>query len=65
MKYIGNIYLSLKKQYDWIAFLDVDEFLTFADGCDDIHRFLGQKKFLPYQLMHIYQNCQPMILAKV
>lgn len=48
-----NCYDRFNKQYDWIAFFDVDEFLTFSDGSDDIHDFLNQEKFLPYQLMHI------------
>lgn len=41
------------KEYDWIAFLDCDEFLTFADGGKNIHNFLFQKKFSKFQLMHI------------
>ena len=41
------------KEYDWIAFFDIDEFLTISDGNDDIHKFLNKKEFLPYQLLHI------------
>lgn len=41
------------KEYDWIAFFDCDEFLTFADETYDIHLFLNQRKFLPFQMMHI------------
>ncbi len=41
------------KEYDWIAFFDCDEFLTFNDDINNIHKFLGKYKFLPYQLMHI------------
>lgn len=48
-----NCYDRFNIQYDWIAFFDVDEFLTFSDGSDDIHDSLNQEKFLPYQLMHI------------
>lgn len=48
-----DCYDRFNKQYDWIAFFDCDEFLTFTDGVDDIHGFLSKKKFLPYQLMHI------------
>lgn len=48
-----NCYDRFNIQYDWIAFFDVDEFLTFSDGSDDIHDFLNQEKFLPYQLLHI------------
>jgi hypothetical protein len=48
-----DCYDRFNKQYDWIAFFDIDEFLTFSDDSVDIHDFLIQKKFLPYQLMHI------------
>ena len=41
------------REYDWMAFFDCDEFLTFADKSLDIHTFLSQKKFLPYQVMHV------------
>lgn len=40
-------------EYDWIAFFDIDEFLTFEDKSTDIHSFLGQKKYLPFQVIHI------------
>lgn len=48
-----DCYDRINKLYDWIAFFDVDEFLTFTDGGDDIHRFLNKKMFQPFQLMHI------------
>lgn len=48
-----DCYDRFNNQYDWIAFFDIDEFLTIADGNDDIHRFLNKKEFLPYQLLHI------------
>ena len=41
------------REYDWIAFFDIDEFLTFEDKSMDIHSFLSQKKYLPFQVMHI------------
>jgi len=41
------------KEYDWIAFFDIDEFLTFEDESTDIHSFLKQKKYLPFQVIHI------------
>ena len=41
------------KEYDWIAFFDCDEFLTFNDDINDIHKFLGRFKYLPFQIMHI------------
>ena len=48
-----DCYDRFNKLYDWIAFFDIDEFLTISDGNDDIHRFLHKKMFLPYQLLHI------------
>lgn len=41
------------KEYDWIAFFDCDEFLTFADQTNEIHSFLNQKKFMSFQVIHI------------
>ena len=41
------------REYDWIAFFDIDEFLTFEDNTIDIHNFLSQKKYSPFQVMHI------------
>lgn len=48
-----DCYERFNKLYDWIAFFDVDEFLTFNDKTIDIHGFLAQKKFRPFQVMHI------------
>lgn len=48
-----DCYDKYNKDYDWIAFFDCDEFLTFADDTEDIHKFLGQKVFMPYQVMHV------------
>lgn len=47
-----DCYDKHNKEYDWIAFFDCDEFLTFSVP-QDIHSFLGQKKFLPFQVMHV------------
>ena len=48
-----DCYDRYNKEYDWIAFFDCDEFLTFVDGRKNIHDFLTQKKFSKFQLMHI------------
>ena len=48
-----DCYDKHNKEYDWIAFFDVDEFLTFEDKSTEIHRFLSQQIFLPFQVMHI------------
>lgn len=46
-----DCYDRFNHEYDWIAFLDCDEFMTFLDGTKDIHAFLNQKKFVPFQIM--------------
>ena len=48
-----NCYDTYNKQYDWIAFFDCDEFLTFEDGTTDIHTYLSRKEFARYHVMHI------------
>lgn len=47
-----DFYDRYNKEYDWIAFFDCDEFLTFADDTKDIHTFLNQKLYQPYQAIH-------------
>lgn len=41
------------KEYDWIAYFDCDEYLTFADDTNEIHEFLSQDKFREFQILHI------------
>ena len=53
MRAYQDCYDKHNKEYDWIAFFDIDEFLTFEDKSTDIHSFLGQKKYLPFQVIHI------------
>ena len=48
-----DCYEKYNKEYSWMAFFDIDEFFTFADGTKDIHKFLLQWKFLPFQLIHV------------
>lgn len=48
-----DCYDTYNKQYDWIAFFDCDEFLTFVDGTTDIHTFLSRKEFSHYHVMHV------------
>lgn len=47
-----DCYDRFNKEYDWIAFFDCDEFLTFVDGTDDIHTFLSQDKYKAFQVIH-------------
>lgn len=53
MRAYQDCYDRHNKEYDWIAFFDIDEFLTFEDKSIEIHSFLSQKKFRPFQVMHI------------
>ena len=46
-----DCYIKHNKEYDWIAFFDCDEFLTFKDKEKDIHSFLRNSIFNPYQIV--------------
>lgn len=46
-----DCYIKHKKEYDWIAFFDCDEFLTLKNKNEDIHTFLRNKSFNPYQII--------------
>lgn len=48
-----DCYEKYNKEYSWMAFFDIDEFLTFKDGTTDAHLFLSKWKFLPYQMIHL------------
>ena len=53
LKAYDDCYAKNSNKYDWIAFFDCDEFLTFVDDTMDIHSFLSLEKFLPFQAIHI------------
>ena len=53
LKAYDDCYAKNSNKYDWIAFFDCDEYLTFIDKSLDIHSFLSQEKFLPFQVMHV------------
>ena len=40
------------KDYDWLMFFDIDEFLMFKDF-DNIKDFLAQEKFEPFDMIHV------------
>lgn len=46
-------YNTYKDQYDWIAFFDCDEFLSFQKHSMDIQKFLSQKCFDDYDMVHV------------
>lgn len=47
-----DCYDKHQHQYDWMAFFDCDEFLTFTRETD-IKDFLNRKDFKNYQLIHV------------
>lgn len=53
MRAYQDCYDKHNKEFNWIAFFDVDEFLTFSDETQEIHSFLDQNKFLPFQVFHV------------
>lgn len=40
------------KDYDWIMFFDVDEYLTF-ENCSNIKEYLSQEKFNGFDMIHV------------
>lgn len=52
MEAYQDAYDRYNKDYDWLAFFDCDEFLTFVDGTDNIHSFLSREIFNPFQVVH-------------
>lgn len=48
-----DFYGRFSQSYDWVAVFDCDEFLTFTDGTNDIHTFLNQSIFKPFQVIHL------------
>lgn len=48
-----DCYDRYSKEYAWMAFLDCDEFLDFADGTHDVHDFLRRSEFKPFHVLHI------------
>ena len=53
LKAYEDCYAKNSRKYDWIAFFDCDEYLTFTDKSTDVHSFFSQDKFLPFQVMHV------------
>lgn len=52
LKAYQDCYDRFNKKYDWIAFFDCDEFLTFTDSTENIHDYLNQERFESYQVIH-------------
>ena len=54
-------YFEYESEYDWIAILDVDEFLTFINH-STIDEYLGQEKFNDFDMIHVnwmgYGDCE-------
>jgi hypothetical protein len=52
MEAYQDAYDRYNKDYDWLAFFDCDEFLTFVDNTNDIHVFLSRDIYKPFQVIH-------------
>ena len=48
-----DCYAKHSHEYDWIAFFDCDEYLSFVNASTEIHSFLSQDCFLPFQAIHV------------
>lgn len=54
MQSYEECYHEYKNDYDWIAFFDCDEFLTFAEsGITDISKVLPDSRFDGYNMIHV------------
>lgn len=49
-------YSKNKNKYDWILFVDIDEFLTF-ENCSNIKSFLNNNKFNGYDMIRFCWKC--------
>ena len=47
-----DCYDRRSKEYDWICFFDIDEFLEFSDS-NDIKTFLSDEKFTSFDMIHV------------
>lgn len=53
-----NFYSQYGDEYDWIAFIDCDEFLTFGtEAKGNIKNILSSPRYLPFQMIHINWMC--------
>ena len=54
--YYNTCYSVLKTEYDWIAFIDCDEFITL-NGFNNIKDYLIQDKFTGYDCIRLNWQC--------
>ena len=48
-----HFYDTYSKDYDWVAFFDCDEFLTFTNPNENLRSFLSRSCFTRFQMIHI------------
>ena len=64
MKAYQDCYDKYNKEYDWMIFIDCDEYL-YMEGFNNIKDFLKQDKFKNYELIHInwmnYGDCNNIV----
>lgn len=56
LHYYNNIYINIRNDYDWIAFIDCDEFITL-NGFDNIKDYLSQEHFNSYDIIYLNWRC--------
>lgn len=54
--YYNAVYNQIRNIYDWIIFVDCDEFITLTD-CDNIKDFLSKDCFNNYDVIHLNWMC--------
>ena len=47
-------FLLYRKQYDWMIFIDIDEFIMLEDKYNDIKEFLGESIFKKADIIRLY-----------
>lgn len=52
LKYYNQCYSSYK-EYDWLLFVDIDEFLTIDEKYNTIKDFLSSKRFNEFDMIHL------------
>lgn len=48
-----HFYDNYSKVYDWVAFFDCDEFLTFTNPNENLRTFLSRSYFTKFQMIHV------------
>lgn len=55
--YYNYVYKKIKYEYDWIAFVDCDEFITLKGFNNNIHEYLNQEVFDNFNVINLNWEC--------